>query len=105
MKVEQFINKNQFHMYGLVERWDKDYYTNLDILQSYNSKVVEIETDGQQKKITLGIDWDYSTTTSKHVYAFLEEYGNINFYGITNKKAYVNKLIKEGKINYDETMR
>lgn len=96
MKVEQFINKNQFHMYGINDGvW-------CDILQSYNSVVVKIE---KQSKITLGIDWDYSTTTSKHVYAFLEEYGNVNFYGITNKRAYINKLIKDGVINYDANMR
>lgn len=100
MKVEQFINKNQFHLYNCNgEKYDTD------ILQSYNSQVVLIKEKAWGKEITLGIDWDYSTTTSKHVYAFLEEYGNISFYGITNKKAYINKLIKEGKINYDETMQ
>lgn len=92
MKVEQFINKNQFHLYG----------AGIDILQSYNSTVVSINNNGT---ITLGFDWDYSTTTSKHVYMFLEEYGNINFYGIRNKRAYVNKLIQDGAIIYDENMR
>lgn len=104
MKVEQFINKNQFHLWSL----DKP----IDYLQSYKSLVVKIDYTTRQTKeqtttitITLGRDWDYSTTTSKHVYAFLEEYGNINFFGITNKRAYVNKLIKDGVIEYDENMR
>ena len=92
MKVEQFYNKNQFHLYG----------AGIDILQSYDSTVVSINNNGT---ITLGLDWDYSTTTSKHVYMFLEEYGNISFNGIRNKRAYVNKLIREGAITYNEEMR
>lgn len=91
MKVEQFYNKNQFRLYGKGE----------NSLQSYNSLVVKISKNGT---ITLGCDWDYSTTTSKHVYLFLEEYGDINFYGIKNKRQYVNNLIKENKIKYDEKM-
>ena len=90
MKVCQFMNKNQFEI-----RDDNKLY-----LQSYDSLVVELSNG----KITLGRDWDYSMTTSKHVYAFLEEYTNLNFYGITNKRAYINKLIKEGKIEYNEEM-
>ena len=94
MKVKQFIHANQFRLYG----------EGKNILQSYNSKVVEIEYVGKGIKITLGKDWDYSTTTSKHVYEFLEEYGNINFYGVKNKRKFVNQLIKENKILYDENM-
>lgn len=96
MKVEQFYNKNHFHLYGMNNGvW-------CDMLQSYNSLVVKIE---RQDKITLGSDWDYSTTTSKHVYLFLEEYDNINFDGVKNKRAYVNRLIENGVINYDANMR
>ena len=91
MKVEQFYNKNQFHLYG----------EGKNILQSYNSTVVLVDSEG----ITLGSDWDYSTTTSKHVYLFLEEYGNINFYGITNKRNYVRKLIENGTIIFDSKLR
>lgn len=90
MKVSQYLHSNQFELRGEGKL----------CLQSYNSLVVEISNG----KIILGRDWDYSTTTSKHVYAFLEDYSNINFYGVTNKRAYVNKLIKEGKIEYDEDM-
>lgn len=91
MKVEQFYSKNQFRLYG----------KGVNNFQSYDSLVVSIDADNN---ITLGRDWDYSTTTSKYVYIFLEEYGNINFYGISNKRAYINKLIKENKIKYNENM-
>lgn len=97
MKVEQFVHSNQFRLYGQGK----------NILQSYNSKVVEIDCVGTGVKITLGRDWDYSTTTSKHVYMFLEEYVPyyiINFSGVNNKRAYINKLIKNGVIGYNENM-
>lgn len=93
MKVEQFLNRNQFHLYG-------DYK---DILQSYNSKVVEITNNpGCIQCIILGCDWDYSTTTSKHVYAFLDEYSNVRIYGVTNKRKYIRDLIEEYKNNREE---
>lgn len=93
MKVEQFKHANQFHIYG---RDDTD--TKIDILQSYNSEVVKIEQKrGCEPVITLGFDWDYSLTTARHVYDFLEEYGNISFDGITNKKQYINELIQNKK--------
>ena len=107
MKVEQFLNRNQFRLYD----------TDINILQSYNSKVVEITNNGSLQKIVLGRDWDYSTTTSKHVYAFLDEYSNVKICGITNKRKYINDLLKECKedeerflqehhymISYDEEM-
>lgn len=90
MKVEQFMAKNQFHLYGEGKH----------ILQSYDSKVVEISKD----KIVLGRDWDYSITTSKYVYEFLDSYSNIRIYGITNKRKYIRKLIDDGIIKYDEKM-
>lgn len=101
MKVEQYKHANQFHIYQYTDT------LHINILQSYNSTVVKIETkinkDLLQFKTTiiLGFDWDYSLTTARHVYDFLEEYGNINFDGITNKKEYVNKLIEDGTIKYD----
>lgn len=92
MKVEQFLNRNQFRLYG----------DNKNILQSYDSKVVEITNNGSLQKIVLGRDWDYSTTTSKHVYAFLEEYSKVKIYGKTNKRKYINDLLKEYKENKRE---
>ena len=96
MKVEQFLNRNQFHLYG----------NGNDILQSYNSKVVVItEHKGCYQCIKLGCDWDYSTTTSKHVYAFLEKYSKVRFYGITNKRKYINDLLKECKENKEKFLQ
>ena len=91
MKVEQFYSKNQFRLYG----------EGKEILQSYNSKVVEINYTGT---IILGRDWDYSTTTSKYVYMFLEEYGNINFDKVNNKRNYIKSLISQNKIAFDKEM-
>lgn len=93
MKVEQFLNRNQFRLYG-------DYK---DILQSYDSKVVEITNNpGCVQCIILGRDWDYSTTTSKHVYAFLDEYSKVRIYGVKNKRKYINDLLKEYKKDKEE---
>lgn len=109
MKVEQFHNKNQFHLYSNM-MYEQENGRQIDILQSYDSTVVEINIlihNGHINEyyITLGCDWDYSTTTSKHVYMFLEEYGNVSFYGVKNKRDYVRKLIESGKIAYNENMR
>ena len=91
MKVEQFYNANQFHIYGV----------GYDALQSYASLVAKVENG----VLTLGRHWDYSKTTLKHVYLFLEEYSDVNLYeGKANKRAYIQKLIDNGQINYDENM-
>lgn len=93
MKVEQFLNRNQFHLYG----------DNKDILQSYDSKVVEITNNrGCVQCIILGRDWDYSTTTSKHVYAFLDVYSNVRICGVTNKRKYINELLRDYKNNREK---
>lgn len=94
MKVEQYNALNQFHLYGEGKH----------CLQSYNSLVVKISGTYSNPTIVLGRDWDYSTTTSKYVYMFLEEFGDINFYRVSNKRNYVRKLIDEGKIIYNENM-
>jgi len=94
-KVEQFYNKNQFRIYGEGE----------NSLQSYDSLVVNIRLDNYNKQIiTLGRDWDYSNTTRKHVYLFLDNYTNINLYGVENKRKYVNELIENGTLQYNENM-
>ena len=102
MKVEQYEHANQFHIYDYTH---EDY--NVDTLQSYNSLVVKIESNNTDynKLIVLGFDWDYSLTTARHVYDFLEEYGDISFDGVSNKKAYINKLIEDGTIQYDWSMK
>lgn len=96
MKVEQYNALNQFHLYGEGKHE----------LQSYNSLVVRITGNSYSNQtITLGCDWDYSTTTSKYVYMFLEEYAGLSFYGISNKRDYIRKLVENGTIEYDENMR
>lgn len=62
MKVEQFYNKNQFIIYGKGET----------IFQSYNSTIAIIKNG----VLTFGDDWNYSKTTMKHLYLFLEDYSN-----------------------------
>ena len=60
MKVEQFYNKNQFL---IIDKGVKYF-------QSYNSMIAKIENG----TLTLGIDWDYSQTTLKHLYLFINDY-------------------------------
>lgn len=100
MKVENFYNKNQFRIYG----------EGKNIFQSYESTIAIIENG----TLTLGRHWDYSKTTSKHLYLFLNDY----IYGLdselrsairealekSNKKAAIQKLIDEKIINYDENL-
>ena len=86
LKVEQFYAINQFRIYG----------DDVNILQSNDSKVVEItDYKGCYQCIILGRDWDYSTTTSKYVYMFLDEYSRVKIYGKRNKRKYINDLLKE----------
>ena len=100
MKVEQFYNKNQFHLYGEGKH----------ILQSYDSTVVVIEEEKDRGtlRVTLGRDWDYSNTTRKHVYLFLEEYLPYNICDFTkakgNKRDYIQYLIDTNMIGYDKDL-
>lgn len=96
MKVEQFLNRNQFHLYG---EFNGEVH---HVLQSYDSKVVEIINKDGYQLVTLGRDWDYSITTSKHVYAFLDMYSKVRIYGVTNKRKYINDLIKECQKDKDK---
>ena len=51
--------------------------------QSYNSEIVTIDYDA--KTITVGCDWDYSTTTGKYRNMFMRDYG---FREMDNKKGF-----------------
>lgn len=103
MKVKNFYNKNQF----LIESED------LIELQSYESLVANINK--KTGVLTLGIDWDYSNTTMKHLYLFIADYRHylkkdicelfIYFYREKNKRKYIQKLIDNKKIEYDENMK
>lgn len=74
-------------------------------LQSYDSTVAVI--DRKSNKITLGKHWDYSVTTLKHVYQFLEEYAldlPRAFLESRTKKRSIETLIAQGYAFYDENL-
>lgn len=101
MKVQNFYNKNQFIIFG---------GDAIVTLQSYNSIVAEINKQGT---LIFGNDWNYSKTTLKHLYLFINDYFNLlgdftqklfgyEFNNSKNKKAYIQKLIDNGKIIVEE---
>lgn len=103
MKVENLLHANQFIIRS------KEGIT----FQSYYSECARIDKNGV---LILGIDWDYSNTTLKHLYAFIDQcywdlntdirqYFKYDFETCKNKRAYIQKLINENKIKYDENMR
>lgn len=93
MKVEQFYNKNQFVIYG---------GDAIVTLQSYNSIVAKINKKGT---LIFGNDWNYSKTTLKHLYLFLNDYKYLasdftknlidKVLKSTNKKQTIQKLIDD----------
>lgn len=94
IKVSNFYNKNQF----LIEDDEKL------IFQSYDSTVAILE-NGQ---LILGKNWDYSNTTLRHLYKFLEDYYYTQpiYEGLhtNNKKQAIQQLIDIGYIKYDENL-
>lgn len=75
------------------------------ILQSYNSTVVVI--DRAKDTITLGRHWDYSNTTLKHIYSFLEEYATdlpYAFFTSKTKKRSIENMIQQNLIQYDDSL-
>lgn len=63
--------------------------------QSYHSIIAKVdETSG---KITLSQYWDYSNTTRKYLYQFLNDYGYVGM-----NKAKVLERIKDGVFKYEE---
>lgn len=60
------------------------------IFQSYNSIICTL--DYENSIITFGRDWNYSRTTAKYLYSFLNSF--IDFYGT---KKELEKLIDVGK--------
>jgi hypothetical protein len=101
MKVENLLHANQFVI------WSDEEIT----FQSYNSECARIDKNGD---LILGRDWDYSNTTLRHLYVFLERYFFHldystqkyfkDFESCKNKKAYIQKLIDDNIIIYDENM-
>lgn len=75
------------------------------ILQSYNSKVAVY--DKECDILTLGRHWDYSVTTLKHVYRFLEEYIPTVMDKLATsrtKKRSIETLIAQGAVFYNPEM-
>lgn len=90
MEVLQFSNKNHF-----IIKKDKRI-----ILQSYQSLVAEYNT--KTKKLVFGVNWDYSNTTLINLYKFIDFFiTDFDIDKIKNKKAYLQKLIKENLIKID----
>ena len=97
MRVEQLENKNQFVIFG--DDGEVEF-------QSYNSRIAKINKNGT---LELSIKWDYSKTTLKHLYIFLEKYlYNLNdcieneikniLTGSKNKKKDIQRLIDNEKV-------
>ena len=78
------------------------------LFQSYNSLIAIY--DKNNHVLLLGCDWDYSNTTLKHLYLFINDYCYLPeiddiLYKASNKKAAIYKAIKNGLILYDPEMR
>ncbi len=97
-KVEQLENKNQFLIRG----------KNTLTFQSYDSTIAILTEVSWTipHSLTLGRYWDYSNTTRKHLYIFLDRYCNIaevkQALQSTNKRKAIQDLIDKGIINYNE---
>lgn len=93
MYVEQFHNKNQF----VIKSKESVAF------QSYQSVVATIDNG----VLTLGYNWNYSNTTRKHLYLFLNEYCYNVWAKVKNEpsiKQAIQKLIDNKEINYDEEL-
>lgn len=97
MKVKQFYNKNQL----IIKDKGVIYF------QSYDSMIAKIE----HGTLTLGIDWDYSKTTLKHLYLFINDY-LLSYYidekiekamNSNNKRKALQSLLNN-HIYYDENL-
>lgn len=64
IKVKQLENKNQFIVIN----------DNFVYFQSYNSLIAVY--DKEKSVLSLGSDWNFSKTTLKHLYIFIDAYCN-----------------------------
>lgn len=70
------------------------------VFQSYQSIICVIDYDKQgADRITLGHDWDYSKTTSKYLYQFLNDFAGMD----ANRKS-LTAAIANRDIAYDECL-
>lgn len=67
--------------------------------QSYQSTIAT--WDYEAMELTIGIDWDYSTTTSKYLNRFIDEYTNLPK---PNRKM-ITDWINDGTVKYDKTLQ
>lgn len=87
--------KTRYNNNNIILKDDKGilYYFSYDsLIASYNQK---------SDTLTLFKKWDYSQTTLKYLYRFI----NFYFYDLNsfnNKKALINKMIEQKKIKYKE---
>ena len=93
--IHQLNNKNQFVLK----------HKNMIYFQSYDSLIASYDTNTQ--KLILGCDWDYSNTTRKHLYIFLNEYCGFynDLYYAKSKRQFIYNCIKSKKIKYDANMQ
>lgn len=97
MRISNLVNDNGKHAVNqfLVETTERIYF------QSYE-RIIAVK-DNNNGKITLSQDWDYSKTTSKHLYIWLRDYTRHRVSGRND----VAELIENGtikvveKINYE----
>lgn len=96
-KVKQLNNKNQF-----ITKCDKKIF-----FQSYDSLIAVYDTE--KESLILGLKWDFSNTTLKHLYIFIDEYCNTKILNLLryakSKKDYIKDLIKANAIAYDPSMQ
>lgn len=90
-KIKQFYVKNQF----INESDDKV------IFQSYDSVIASY--DKRTKVLTLdSFYWDYSSTTTKYLYKFINEYCYNIFCRDIHSKAQVEYLITNSKVKLED---
>lgn len=103
MKVNNLVNANGRAVVNqfVIEDGNNFYF------QSYDSLVAKREG----RVFTLGRDFDYSRTTSKHLHTFMEDYAPGTLYRIKQEipsyKSFsdmLRKAIKKGIIQYDGEM-
>lgn len=103
MKVNNLVNANGRAVVNqfVIEDGNNFYF------QSYDSLVAKREG----RVFTLGRDFDYSRTTSKHLHTFMEDYAQGILYRIKQEipsyKSFsdmLRKAIKKGIIQYDGDM-
>ena len=104
MKVRNLINTNGN---AVANQFVIEMGVNNFCFQSYDSLVAK--RDG--RVFTLGRDFDYSRTTSKHLHTFMEEYAPGILYRIKQEipsyKSFsdmLRKAIKKGIVQYDGEM-